>query len=199
MKRLAAAVLSLALMFSASCAQSTGGTAGHGGAPDPATDEQNAPEQTKPAETELISVVTPLNDKRAGRIANIRIACETLQGKVLLPGEEFSFNESVGRRTMERGFKKAVIFRDNEKENEVGGGICQVSSALYKAAKDAGLTVTERHGHQLPVDYVPKGDDATVYYGELDLKFVNSADCPIRMDFHLGEDELTVTLTGIEA
>ncbi|MBQ3379277.1 MAG: VanW family protein [Clostridia bacterium] len=150
-------------------------------------------------ETELISVVTPLLDKREGRIENIRLTVETLQGKVLGPKEEFSFNESVGRRTMERGFKKAVVFKDNEKEKEVGGGICQVSSALYKAAKDAGLTVTERHEHGLLVDYVPKGEDATVYYGELDLKFLNSTDKPIRMDFYLGSDELTVTLTSLGA
>ncbi|MBQ1375196.1 MAG: VanW family protein [Clostridia bacterium] len=150
-------------------------------------------------ETELISVVTPLNDRREGRIENIRLVCETLSGKVLSPGEEFSFNESVGRRTMARGFKKAVVFKDSGKEKEVGGGICQVSSALYKAAKDAGLTVTERHEHGMSVDYVPKGEDATVYYGELDLKFINSSDRPIRMDFHLGSDELTVTLTSLGA
>lgn len=163
------------------------------------TKESEALDEAVTYETELISVVTPLLDKREGRIENIRLTVETLQGKVLGPKEEFSFNESVGRRTMERGFKKAVVFKDNEKEKEVGGGICQVSSALYKAAKDAGLTVTERHEHGLLVDYVPKGEDATVYYGELDLKFLNSTDKPIRMDFYLGSDELTVTLTSLGA
>lgn len=162
-------------------------------------DKENRTKNQEPKEVELISVETPILDKRENRINNIKLVVDMLQGKILAPGEEFSFNDSVGRRTAERGFKEAIVFVDNEKEEEVGGGICQVSSGLYAAALRSGLEVTERHPHQLPVDYANEGEDATVYYGELDLKFVNSTDSPLRMDFYLGEDKFIVTLTKLGA
>lgn len=146
-------------------------------------------------ETELISVTTPLLDKGENRLKNIRITIDNIQGKIVMPGEEFSFNESVGERTFERGFREAAVFVDQEVTEEVGGGICQVSSALYAAALRSGFEVTERHQHQIPVDYTGVDEDATVYYGRLDLRFVNNMDSPIRMDFFLGDDDFTVTLT----
>ncbi len=150
------------------------------------------------AEKELVSVVLPIVDHDRDRITNISLAIDALQGKTVSENEEFSFNDTVGRRTEERGYKKAIVFVDEEMEEEVGGGICEVSSAIYDAALDAGFPVSERHEHQLPVNYAPEGRDATVYYGELDLKFINDSESPIRMDFHLSNDELTVTFTSLE-
>lgn len=88
------------------------------------------------------------------------------------------------------------MFKDQEKVEEVGGGICQLSSTLYLAAQRAGLDVTERHPHQLEVDYVEKDQDAAVDYGNLDLVFVNDTDQPIRVGAWLTEDDVIVSLTA---
>lgn len=208
MRRFAALMAVLLLVLCVSCAADNGAEPNINNVSDIKNSTKDEPknddaekkkEEQKVTEVELVSVTTPILDKRKNRINNIELVVETLQGKVLAPGEEFSFNDSVGKRTMERGFKKAIVFVNNEKEKEVGGGICQVSSGLYAAALRGGLEVTERHAHQLPVDYANEGEDATVYYGDLDLKFINSTDSPLRMDFHLGEDEFVVTLTKLGA
>ena len=158
-------------------------------------EENNAESGQK--ESEIISVHLPIIDKSSGRLKNVELASSFVSGTVIPSGEEFSFNECVGPRTEARGFKKAIVFKEYEKEKELGGGVCLVSSAIHAAAKRAGLSVTERHTHQLPVDYASSDEDAAVYYGELDMKFVNSMDDPIRIDVFMGEDELTVTLTKI--
>lgn len=155
-------------------------------------------EKKKGAET-LGWYETKLLDAGKPRITNITLSMKKINGMVLQPNEEFSFNNTVGRRTINRGFKKATIFRKNKEVKEVGGGICQLSSTLYCAVKQANLKVTERHEHQLPVDYVKQGDDATVYYGELDFKFVNSLDVPIKITCGIKDRKVQVGIATVSS
>lgn len=119
---------------------------------------------------------THFDSTLVNRTENIRLAAKVLDGKLLTPGERFSFNESVGERTAEAGYKEAMIIVGNTFTPGLGGGVCQVSSNLYNAVILADLEILERHRHSLTVDYVPPGQDATVAYPELDFKFRNSTD-----------------------
>lgn len=112
----------------------------------------------------------------ANRTENIRLAAKALDGKLLAPGERFSFNNSVGERIAQAGYKEALIIEGNTYMPGLGGGVCQVSSTLYNVVLRAHLEVIERHPHSLPVNYVPPGKDATVSYPILDFKFRNSTD-----------------------
>ena len=110
------------------------------------------------------------------RAANIELAARLLNDFVLKPNEEFSFNELVGPRTEDTGFKEAPIYFDGVKTQGMGGGVCQVSSTLYATAMLGHLLVTQRTAHTRPSSYIPRGLDATVSYPDLDLKIVNTYD-----------------------
>lgn len=126
-------------------------------------------------EQPLISEYTTyFNAQDVNRTENIRLAAKAIDGKVLGPGEVFSFNETVGQRTEEAGYKQAIIIQGRTFVLGLGGGICQVSSTLYNAVDLAQLEILERHHHSLRVDYVPPGKDAAVYYGVLDFRFRNN-------------------------
>lgn len=118
---------------------------------------------------------TNIIDTGINRVNNITIACTSINGISLEPGEEFSFNKAVGKRNKERGYKDAPIIFHGEKSYGVGGGVCQVSTTVYMAALNAGLEITEHHAHSESVAYAP-GTDATVVYGEKDMKFKNNTD-----------------------
>jgi len=138
------------------------------------------PRETKEAEEiQLGSAQTTLLDTENDRVHNILLAADTLSGYTLEPGEEFSFNRVLGDRTEEAGYRKATVIIEGEKSRDYGGGVCQVSSTLYQAVRDAGLTVLERHSHKKPVDYAQQGDDAAVNYGTLDFRFQNQTDMPV--------------------
>jgi vancomycin resistance protein YoaR len=122
------------------------------------------------------------------RSTNIRLASSILNGTVLAPGQVFSFNEVVGPRTEQRGFKFAHAFIGGKIVDEVGGGICQVSSTLYNAVLFSDLEVIERKNHTFTVAYVPKGQDATVSYGQADFKFRNSTRWPIKIKSWVTDD-----------
>jgi vancomycin resistance protein YoaR len=111
---------------------------------------------------------------RAGpRATNIHVAAKSLNGKVLLPGAVFSFNEVVGPRIESRGFREAPVIVDDELEPGVGGGVCQVATTVHAAAVLAGLQIVERRSHSRPSGYAPMGLDATVIDGKVDLRFRN--------------------------
>lgn len=110
---------------------------------------------------------------------NIGLAANSIDGTILLPGEEFSFNEIVGPRTPERGYKIAHVYVQGQIRDGTGGGICQVSTTLYNAVLRANLEVSERHNHMFTVGYVPLGTDAAVSYGYADLKFKNTTGYPL--------------------
>ena len=112
------------------------------------------------------------------RSFNIGLACVPLSEVTIGPGETFSFNNVVGARTAECGYRKAPTFVGEETVDDFGGGVCQVSTTVYVSMLKAGFSVGERYCHTKPVDYVPMGLDATVTYDYLDLKMTNTADVP---------------------
>ena len=124
----------------------------------------------------LYTSSTKIYDTSEDRIHNINLAIEKIAEIRLTPGEEYSFNDFVGERAEHTGFREARALEGKEKTYEHGGGVCQISTTLFQAARGAGLDITERHGHQKKIDYAELGDDATVDYGVFDLKFKNTTD-----------------------
>jgi len=117
-----------------------------------------------------------------GRVKNIRLANQKLNGRILMPGEVLSFNEELGDSNDPRaGWQLAAVIVGKKFEQGYGGGICQVSSTLYNSVLRAGLGIKERHTHSLPVGYVLPGQDATVSYPELDFRFQNTLQQPVRI------------------
>jgi len=118
------------------------------------------------------------NDNRA---YNIALAVKKITGKIFAPGETFSFNQVVGARTEAEGYKIAHVYSDGQVIDDVGGGICQVSSTLYNAALYSDMSTVERTNHMFTVGYIPLGQDAAVAYDYLDLKFKNNSSYPIKI------------------
>lgn len=146
-------------------------------------------------EKEISSYSTTIKDKAEGRLTNINITCSTLNNTIVHNGETFSFNKVVGKPTSERGYKEASIIIDHKTEKGIGGGNCQVSSTLYNAVLNIpSLVVLERHEHGKNVTYVPKGKDAAVSYGSLDLKFRNDIGHDIRIEATTDNQSITVRL-----
>lgn len=110
----------------------------------------------------------------AGRTTNIKVACKYIDGKILKPGEVFSFNSTVGQRTAARGFKEATVYSGQSVEQGLGGGVCQVSTTIFNAALLANLPIVSRYQHTMKVHYVPAGRDAAISWPSVDLKFKNS-------------------------
>ncbi len=124
------------------------------------------------------------------RCFNIDKAAGILNGTVVLPGEEFSFNTVVGMRTKEGGWKEANgISGGKEYTLQAGGGICQVSTTLYLALLSANMEITDRRAHSIPSDYAPKGLDATVDSRGIDLKFRNNTSAPIYIFAYWTQDK----------
>lgn len=116
------------------------------------------------------------------RISNLNKAADTINGIIMYPGDVFSYNQTLGQRTLEAGFLPAGAYENGEVVEEVGGGICQVSSTLYSAMLYGyRLTTVERYPHYFPVDYLEKGFDATVSWPSPDFKFRNDRDFPIKI------------------
>lgn len=130
------------------------------------------------------------------RTTNLTLAAKAIDGYIIRPGEVFSFNQIVGERTAEKGYKPAAIYVGEATEDGTGGGICQVASTIYYAALLADLEIVERTEHMYLVDYVPPGMDATIYWGSLDFKFRNNTDYPIRVDASVSGGQVHVTLVG---
>ena len=130
----------------------------------------------------------------AERINNIRLAAAKLDGLILLPGESFSYNEAVGKRTEEAGFQYADAYSDGQVVPELGGGICQVSSTLYSAALYSRLKILSRTNHYFKVGYLDFGMDATVSWGNPDFKFLNDKELPIKIAAYLNEDEASLVI-----
>lgn len=136
-------------------------------------------------------------DNNRNRAVNIKLATESINGKVLFPNDEFSFNTVVGPRTPERGYQIAHIYAEGEVRDGTGGGICQVSTTLYNAVLRANLEVTERHNHTFTVGYVPLGTDAAVSYGYYDLKFKNNTLFPVRIIARVSsQNNISFTIVG---
>lgn len=126
-------------------------------------------------EQNIASFSTKIYSKDSSRQNNIEITCNTLNNTIVNAGETFSFCQTVGKATTNKGYEKAEIYDHNgQKKDGLGGGNCQVSSTLYNAVLAVpSLVVTERHEHSNNVPYVAKGKDAAVAYGSYDFKFRN--------------------------
>ncbi len=127
----------------------------------------------------LIGEHTTKASNNANRNNNLNQACKNINGTILKPGEEFSFNKVVGQRTTANGFKEATVIMGGQYEQGLGGGVCQVSSTLYNAVLKSDLKITKRSAHAWPSDYVLEGLDATVNWPDLDFKFKNDTDYQI--------------------
>lgn len=138
---------------------------------------------------EIVSFKTRQSSDK-NRMHNIALACEMISGTVLMPGQEFSMNNTTGERTKEAGFLEAnTIVGGNELVPGIAGGVCQVSGTLFNAAVRADLEITERHHHSFELGYLKRGRDATVNYGTADLRFVNNTEYPIYIAMYvIGRD-----------
>ena len=139
---------------------------------------------------------TFFNDKDLNRSANIALAARKINGQIIYPNQVFSFNEAVGPRTKELGFKEALEIVNGEMVPGIGGGVCQVSSTLYNAALLANLAIIERYNHAKPLTYVPLGQDATVVFGVLDFKFKNTTSLPLMLIAKTEGNKLSVGIFG---
>jgi vancomycin resistance protein YoaR len=128
------------------------------------------------------SFSTSFSTSTENRIRNIELSTKAINGTLLMPGETFSFNETVGERTKARGYKEAGVIIGDKIESGLGGGICQVSSTLYNTMLQANIKASERRNHTLPLAYVGMGLDATVDWGNIDYKFKNTLDTPIYIE-----------------
>lgn len=117
----------------------------------------------------------------SNRATNIRLATEKINNTIIMPGEVFSYNQIVGKRTMDAGYKEAGAYAGGQVVQTVGGGICQVSSTLYNAVLYANLDIVERYNHYFESSYVDASRDATVSWGSLDFKFKNTRKYPIKI------------------
>ena len=135
-------------------------------------------------------------DGSSNRLNNVTLAASIVNGTVLNPGDIFSYNGVVGKRTAEGGFKSAGAYVGGRTVQEIGGGICQVSSALYDCTLYAELEVVERRNHQFTVAYLPLGNDATVNWGTTDYKFKNNTDYPIRIETETDGRNMIVRFVG---
>ncbi|HYQ05306.1 MAG TPA: VanW family protein [Polyangiaceae bacterium] len=148
----------------------------------------------------LSSFETDFTHHAGPRAINIATAARYLNGSVIGAGETFSFNRSVGSRTVERGFTEAPQIVADELEPGVGGGVCQVASTLYAAAVYGGLETVQRRSHSRPSGYTPLGLDATVIDGELDLKLRNPYDSALIVHAFLPtKTTLRIELLGRDA
>jgi len=132
-----------------------------------------------------------------GRDTNMMLASDAINNVMIQPGEEFSFNGSVGPTTEKNGYKLAMIYVDGEKSEGYGGGVCQVSSTLYNAAANAGMTIVERHDHSLPVTYVEAGKEAATSYGVKDFRFTNELSYPVVIESSVCDGTVTVSICTV--
>ena len=150
-------------------------------------------------EEEISSFSTKIIDDDDNRDTNIRITCNEINGTIIKNGEEFSFNESAGNPTPDRGYKKAGVFIDGELKKGYGGGNCQVSTTIYNAVnKIDGIKVTERHEHEKEVGYIEMGKDSTVVYDDLDLKFENNTGYDIKLYTELSNNKVKVKVNKLK-
>lgn len=159
-----------------------------------------APEITAASAKEQYKTIgsfTTNTTSNKNRNTNVRLAAEAINGTVIKPGHEFSFNETVGQRTEAKGYKGAAAYNNGEVVQEIGGGVCQVSTTLYNAVFKAGLKISYRRSHTFEPNYVTPGRDATVSYEQPDFKFINTSSTEIGLRASYADQKMTVSVYGI--
>lgn len=147
---------------------------------------------------DVLATYTATQSSSSNRATNLRLACEAINGTVLLPGETFSYNNALGERTTEKGYKPGASYNAGETITTIGGGICQVSSTLYYCALLSDMEIIDRENHCYVAGYLPLGMDATVSWGTLDFRFRNNSDYPIRIEATADGGSTAVTLHGTD-
>lgn len=135
------------------------------------------------------------------RIHNIQVSANYLDGTLIPPGTEFSFNQAIGEISLDRGYQEGYVIEAEATVEGVGGGVCQVSTTVFRAAFFSGLPITERHPHAYIVGYYeqgnwPLGFDAAIYQPGLDFKFVNSTGSYMLVHTHVADGSLYVNFYG---
>ena len=144
----------------------------------------------------LGTFTTRYDARDTDRTTNLKLACQKLNNQVVLAGATFSYNSTLGERTIAAGYKNAKIYSNGQVVDGLGGGICQISSTLYNAVVDANLGIVERRNHQFVTSYVPAGKDATVVYGMTDFKFKNTRKYPIKIVATAQNGIATISIYG---
>lgn len=141
---------------------------------------------------------TTYNTSNQNRITNLELASEKIDGTIILPGETFSYNQVVGERTIEKGYKEAAVYAGGKVVDGIGGGICQLSSTLYNSVLYANLEITSRSNHRFLTSYVTAGRDATVSWGTIDFCFKNTRSYPIKITSEVKNGVVTTSIYGIK-
>ena len=165
-----------------------------------ATGTAVAPEFTEATAREkykTIGTYTTTTTANERRNTNVRLAAEAINGYILQPGAEFSFNDVVGERTAARGYKEAAAYSNGEVVDEIGGGVCQISSTLYNVVVRSGLKTTVRRSHTFEPSYVTPGTDAAISWGGPDYKFVNNSSAAIGIRASYADRKVVITIYGI--
>ena len=163
----------------------------HAAAPDRTTQEAEAM-----GITGVVGSYTTTYGGTEGRLHNVRLVAELIDGALVAPGARFSFNQTTGERNAAKGFEAAPVIINGELESGIGGGVCQVSTTVFNAAFEAGLSIEKRTNHALYISHYPLGRDATVNYPDLDLVFRNDTDHWLLLRTFVGTGSLTVNLYG---
>lgn len=145
----------------------------------------------------VIGSYTTTTTNNQDRNTNVRLAAEAVNGQIIQPGEQFSYNTVVGERTAAKGYKPAAAYANGETVQEYGGGVCQVSSTLYNAVIAAGLQTNERTGHSYEPTYVTPGQDATVSYRKPDFVFTNTSEVPVGIRTSFQNRTMYVEIFGV--
>jgi vancomycin resistance protein YoaR len=155
-------------------------------------------EDLKSIDTKISSYTTSFGNSSFGRCRNIELAAKYIDNTVIMPGDEFSFNKAVGAATPRKGFEYAKVIKNGTFVDEIGGGVCQVSSTLYNAVLKSNLSITERRNHSKIISYVPMGQDAMISYGVSDLKFKNNFNHPVLLETIVQNKQITFNIFSNE-
>ena len=153
----------------------------------------------QPKEEQIASFTTKIYNKDTARQTNIELTCSSLNGVIVKNGTTFSFCNTLGPATSDKGYQEADVFdKDGNKQKGLGGGKCQVSTTLYNAVlKVPNLQIIERHEHSNKVPYVSEGKDAAVSYGSYDFKFKNNSGFDIKLSISCSKNDISVIIYKI--
>lgn len=160
--------------------------------------EVTAKDLTEKLYRDELATYTASSSSDVNRDVNLRQACAAINDLILYPGDVFSYNDTLGERTADKGYRPANSYAGNETVQTYGGGICQVSSSLYYCVMVADLEVIMRDPHGFATSYMPLGMDATVSWGSLDFRFRNNTDYPIRIVATSDGGSTTVSIMGTD-
>lgn len=163
------------------------------------TDPEFTTEDAEKADVDTVisEFSTPYNSE-PNRDTNLRVASKKISGTVLLPGEQFSLNETLGKRTAANGYKPAGVISEGQMKTDYGGGVSQVSTTLFNAAFFAGLDLDEHRAHSRYISRYPEGRETTLDWTSIDLKFTNSTDKPMVLDMYLQGGEVHARIFGVK-